>query len=56
VLVFVLQCALASIINNNIGLVGDAYSKPPIAIRSHDLHVGNIRRAMGVIASYYERD
>jgi hypothetical protein len=39
-----------------ITLVGDAYSRPPITIRSHDLHVGEIREAMGEIASYHEMD
>jgi hypothetical protein len=35
-------------------LVSDAYSKPRITIRSHDLHVDNIRRAIGEITSYNE--
>jgi hypothetical protein len=30
-------------------LVGKACSKPPIIIKSHDLHVGDIRGAMGEI-------
>ncbi len=34
-------------------MVGDACSKPPITIRSHDLHVDNIKGAMGEIASYH---
>jgi len=34
-------------------LTGDACSRPPITIRSHDLHVG---RARGEITSYHERD
>jgi hypothetical protein len=38
-------------------LARDACSKPPITIRSHDLHVGDIRRVVGEIISYYhERD
>jgi hypothetical protein len=37
-------------------LASDACSRPPITIRFHDLHVGNIRKAMGEIASYHERD
>jgi hypothetical protein len=37
-------------------LVGDACSRPPITIRSHDLHVGNIRGAMGEIVSYHKKD
>ncbi len=36
-------------------LVRDACSKPPIMTRSHNLHVGNIRRVVGVIASYHKR-
>jgi hypothetical protein len=38
-----------------IALVGDACSKPPIIIRFHDLHVGNIRGAMGEIISTKRR-
>jgi hypothetical protein len=34
-------------------LVGDVYSKPPIIIRSHDLHAGDIRKTMGEITSYH---
>jgi hypothetical protein len=37
-------------------LASDVCSKPPITIRSHDLHAGDIRRAMDEIASYHERD
>jgi hypothetical protein len=32
-------------------LVGNTCSKSPITIRSHDLHVGDIRKAMGEITS-----
>jgi hypothetical protein len=35
-------------------LVRDACSRPPITIRSHDLHANNIRGAMGEIN--HERD
>ncbi len=35
-------------------MTGDACSKPPIIIRSHDLHVDDIRGAMGEIASYHK--
>jgi hypothetical protein len=52
----VLQCVLASIIKKKIVLVGDVYFRPPIIIRFHDLHVGNIRGAVGEIASYHKRD
>ncbi len=37
-------------------LAGDACSRPFITIISHDLHAGDIRRAMGEIISYHERD
>jgi hypothetical protein len=37
-------------------LIGDACSKPPIIIKSHDLHVNDIREVMGEIASYHEKD
>jgi hypothetical protein len=38
-----LQSVLTSTINRKIMLVGDVYSRPPITIRSHDLHVGDIK-------------
>jgi hypothetical protein len=50
------QHALTSIIERKITLVGDACSRPPIIIRFHDLHAGNIRGAVGEITSYHERD
>jgi hypothetical protein len=37
-------------------LASDPYSKPPIIIKSHNLHASDIRRAMGEIASYQEKD
>jgi len=37
-------------------LVSDACFRPPIIIRSHDLHVGDIRRTMGDVVSYHEKD
>ncbi len=37
-------------------LAGDVCSRPPITIRSRDLHASDIRRAMGEITSYHERD
>jgi hypothetical protein len=40
----------------SIVLAGDAYSRPPIIIRSHDLHVNNIRRVVGEIASHHEKN
>jgi hypothetical protein len=36
-------------------LVGDVCSRPPIIIRSHDLHASDIKRTMGEITSYYGR-
>ncbi len=49
------QCALAFHIERKIALAGDACFKPPITIRSHELHVDDNRGAMGEIASYHER-
>jgi hypothetical protein len=37
-------------------LASDVYSRPPIIIRSHDLHVSDIRGVVGEIASYHEKD
>ncbi len=37
-------------------LVGDINSRSPIIIRSHNLHVGNIKRTVGEKTSYYKRD
>jgi hypothetical protein len=50
------QRVLASIIKRNFVLVRDVYSRPLINIKSHDLHVGDIRKAMGEITSYHEKD
>jgi hypothetical protein len=52
----ILQHALASIIERKIVLVGDACSRPPITIKSNNFHVGDIRGAVGEIASYHKRD
>jgi hypothetical protein len=52
----ILQLALAFVIKRKITLVGNACSRPPITIRFHDLHAGDIRRAVGEITSYHERD
>jgi hypothetical protein len=43
------------IIERKIALASDACSKPPTIIRSHDLHAGDIRRAVGEITSYHEK-
>jgi len=37
-------------------LMINACSRPPITIKSHDLHVSNIREAMGEMASYLPRE
>jgi hypothetical protein len=39
-----------------IALVEDVCSKPPITIKCHDLHVGHIKKIVGEITSYHERD
>jgi hypothetical protein len=52
----VLQHAFTFAIERKIALVNDVCSRPPISIISHDLHEGDIRGAMGEIASYHERD
>jgi hypothetical protein len=52
----VLQHTLASALKRKIVLASDVYSILPITIRSHDLHVGDIRRFVGDITSYHERD
>jgi len=53
---FSIQHALASTIEKNIALARNVCFRRPIIIRFHDLHVGNIRGAMGEISSYHERD
>jgi hypothetical protein len=52
----VFQRALTSTIKRKITLVGDVCSRPPVTIRSHDLHVGDIKEVMGEITSYHERE
>ncbi len=37
-------------------LLGDVCFRPPIIIRFHDLHVGDIIRVVGEISSYHKRD
>jgi hypothetical protein len=34
----------------------DVYSRPPIIIKSHYLHVNDIRGVVGEIASYRKKD
>jgi hypothetical protein len=50
------QHALTSTIKRKIALTSDVYSRPPITIKSHNLHAGNIKRAVGEIASYHKKD
>jgi hypothetical protein len=52
----ILQHALAFTIERKIMLAGDACSRPPITIKSHNLHVGDIREVVGEIAFYHKRD
>jgi hypothetical protein len=52
----IFQHDLTFTIKTKIILVGDVCSKPPIIIRPHDLHVGDIRGVVGEIVSYLERD
>jgi hypothetical protein len=37
-------------------LARNVCSRPPITIISHDLHVGDIKRVVGEIVSYCEKD
>jgi acetyltransferase-like isoleucine patch superfamily enzyme len=53
---FFIQHVLTFVIERKITLGGDVYSRPPINFRSHDLHVGNIKRVVGKMASCHERD
>ncbi len=48
--------ALTFAIEKKIMLVYDVFSRPPIIIRSHDLNAGDIKGAMGEIASYHNKD
>jgi hypothetical protein len=50
------QRALASAIENKIMLTVDVCSRPLIIIKYHNLHVGDIRRVMGEIVSYHDKD
>ncbi len=36
--------------------LGNAYSKPSIIIKSPDLHIDDIREAVGEVPSYHEKD
>ncbi len=52
------QCALVFAIEGRLHwqLARDVCSKPPITIKSHNLHACDIREAMGEIISYHKRD
>jgi hypothetical protein len=54
--VLIFQRVLAFVIEKKIVLVSDACFRFPISIRSHDLCAGDIRGAVGEIASYHEKD
>jgi hypothetical protein len=43
----IFQRALTSAIEREITLAGDVYFRPPTIIKSHDLHVRDIRRVVG---------
>jgi hypothetical protein len=43
-------------VKKKIGLARNACSRPPIIIRSCNLHASDIRRAMGEITSSHEKD
>ncbi len=51
-----LQDVLTFVIEKKIELVSDACFRPPITIKSHDLHACDVRGAVDKIASYHERD
>jgi hypothetical protein len=51
----VFQHALACVIERKIALASDVYSKPPIIIRSHDLHIGNIKGVVNEIISRHKK-
>ncbi len=47
---------LTSTIERKLALTRDVCSRPPIIIKTHDLHASNIKRVMGEKASYHKRD
>jgi len=55
-LILFFQHALTFAIERKIALASDVCFKPPIIIKSHDLHASDIKGVMGEIASYHERD
>jgi hypothetical protein len=50
------QCALTFAIERLIVLAGYACSRPPIIIKFHNLHVGDIKGFKGEVTSYHEKD
>jgi hypothetical protein len=48
------QHALKYVIKRKIALASDACYTPPIIIRSHDLHAGDIKRVVNEITSYHK--
>jgi hypothetical protein len=52
----VFQHTLPFTIEMKIAFANDACSKPPITIKSHNLHDVHIRGAMGEIVLYHDRD
>jgi hypothetical protein len=50
------QHALTSTIKRKIVFTCDACFRPSTTIKSHNLHVGDIRGAMGEIASYHKKE
>jgi hypothetical protein len=51
-----LEHDLTFVKERKIALAIDVCSRPPITIRSHDLHACNNKGAMGEIISYHKRD
>jgi hypothetical protein len=45
-----------SVIEKKILSLENAYSKPSIIIKSPNLHIDNIREAVGEVPSYHEKD
>jgi hypothetical protein len=50
------QHALTCAIEKKISLASDVCSKPSITIKFHDLHASDIRRVVGEMTSYHEKD
>jgi hypothetical protein len=50
------QRVLAFVVEKKVALVDDVCSKPPIIIKSHDLHASDNRRVVAEITSYHKKD